>query len=863
MSRRVVALLTVGLVLGSLVSVSGVAVAAGGSSLQIEDAVAFTDVDGQFGSPNHVLVEVRYDAAVNNSSLRPSEVSVTTRGGTESPDAILGGAQSNDSQLLLDMGPRSQTMTASLIEAISVADSATINGTDGTAYSGAGIENASVTATTTTVTEGSSTTNPTAFRGETVAVVGDQANEGLYIRSQVGNDVVKLMTVPDDGQVYALNTSGLSFTRYAISFDGRTSFDATTGDRALELWNFTMDLRVDANPNVDDATVTTAENVTGTVTTNAAEQPLAIVVRDGEETIRSTQTVTNGSGDATFDFAPIELDDADDHFTVVATHPTTGQIAVERIKVSQIDHDAGFATDSMRENRGDVVDIPVELSPSAGDEVAVDQATVTIGGPDVGYRATVTVSDWNDDQEVVLHWNTYLADGSGGATEFWVEPTEPDERDDTITVEDVSTDVEGGPTDVLDAGLYEVSVRAGADAADRSANATTGILLTERSTTAVRAFTAPDDGDIDLETLEDLQAAMRDGSLTRTRTVASGDRSVFAIDASGIEGAIETGPETNETDAFADFIGSGASLTTVQTNTGPNRADLVVDLADPSSTHVVADGENDTYYLVVDMDEVPVARDQDGDGNVSSGDPATTLTDGDRFETTFEIPETDGGLADEEQTASVTWTFEKADATVDTRRVAGEDVVLVEPRMDQPIAGTTTVAPGTTLTLRVRDDSPNVTYLATADVTVTTNGTWAHGFDFARLPNGTALSVTVRRGGTTLATADGLVRERRSETAPAEAGTTAAKREGDATTAAGSVPADSANGDAQLTAEGGGTGADVESEVSTATTSGVPAGPSDDPSATGGPLSDAPVEVGALAGLALLLGALVAFRAAQ
>lgn len=781
MFRRTAALLVVGLLLGSLFAVPGIAAGATPAAPQLSDAIAFTDSDGQFGTNGHVLVEVRFDRAVDNSTVAPSDVVVTGQGDTSLPVAdVLGGAAGNDSELLVDLGPASQRLTPSIVESVAVNESARIDDANGNGYAGDEFDGIEVTQTTTTITEGTSNPDRSAFRGETVAVVGDQPNEGLYIHSLGGNDLVKLMTIPDDGQVYALNTTGLSFDQYAVVFDGDTSPDFATGDRKLELWNFTMALHVNENPNVDDATVTQSENVTGTVDTNAADQPLFVAVRDGEDTIRSTQAVTDGNGDATFDFEHIELDEADDHFTVVATHPATGTVAFERIKISQVDHDAGFNTTGIVDHRGNVVDIPVLLSPTQGDKVAADYATVTIGGPDAGYEANVTVFDANNDHRVDLRWNTYRADGSGAG--IAVAPTDEDEPDDTVTVDGASSTVAGGPGDVLDAGLYEISVRSGAHDAAQTANTTTAVLLTNRSTRRVRTWTAPIDRDVPLETLDDLQAAMADGNLTRSRTVASGDEAVVAINASGLEGAIHPTPDADPTDAFATFLADGATLTSVQTNTGPNQADKVVNLSDPSVTRVVADGENDTYYLVAPVDDLPVARDADGDGNVSAGDPAATLADGDRFDTTFEIPETDGGLAQADQRVSVHWRYEAADAAVNTTRVDGEDLAVVRPAANQTIDGTTNVAPGTALEIRVRDDDANVSVLQTADARVTPNGTWAAEFDGSAVPNDTALTITVRRGGDVLTTADGVVQPRGSVTFVGTTETTAAARADDAQT---------------------------------------------------------------------------------
>lgn len=752
MSRQSLALLASGLlVLGLVAGSVGVTAA---SAPEIESAIAFTD-DGQFDA-GHVFVEVRFDRAIANSSVEPADFGVELRDGWVQPDAVRQGAQDDDRQFLLDLGPASQAVTSTKVTAVSIDDGATITDTSGTDFAGTEIRNASAISTSTTLTEGATGTDRTAFRGETVAVVGDQAGEDLTVRPLVGTDIVRLGPVQDDGQVYALNTTEFPYTRYTAAFDGNSTANLAGGDRLLELWNLTMDLQVTPNRNVGDATVTDVENVTGTIETNAADEQLLLTISDGDSVIRRTDAVTDGSGEVAFDFAPIELEEADDHFFVTAVHTISGTTAVERIKVSQIDYHAGFADSHRVQNRGDVVEIPVVMSPTPEDKVAVNQATVTIGSPDSGYQANLTVGDWNDDQDVLIHWNTYMADGQGGNTEFWVEPTKPTRPDDTLTVEDISTSVAGPPGDVLDAGEYEVTVRYGADSADTAANETMPVWLTDRSTDAIETYTAPTGEDRELEDLDSLRDGMAEGWVTPAETLTEGDRAIVAIRASGIQGAIETGPDTNTTETFSRFVREGAALRSVQADPGPNRAPKVLNLS-AGTTRVFANESNETYYAVVSLSGVEVARDTDGDENVSAGDAPAALASDDRFNTTFEIPETDGGLAETDETASVHWTYQQPDATVDRERVEGERMATVTPQAGQALSGTTTLAPGSLLELRVRSDNRSVMYFETAEVTVDRNRTWRGQFDLTGVPTGTDLSISVVHEGKTLAEETGLV----------------------------------------------------------------------------------------------------------
>lgn len=720
------------------------------STPSITEAVAFTDTDAAFSG--NTSVEMRFEAPLDESTVSPGEIEIHFRNGsTTVAVGVDAGAAGNDSQIVVDGG----RVSVPSIEAIGFRDSASVSAPDGTTYSGNQIEPVSVTRTTTTVTEGVSNEDRPAFRGETVAIVGDSANEKLLIRSAADGDLFQMRLVPDDGQVYALDTTDLEHDAYDIEFDGDTG---SADDRLLELIEYDLEIQVNPNRNVGDATVTDTETVTGTVSTHRVDQHIDVSIYDGDDEIRSTQVITNGSGVASFSFAPIRLDEADDHFTVLARHEPSATTAIDRIKVSQVEYDAGFEKLDIVEERGDVVVIPVVMSPDVDDKVAIDQATISIGSPDVAYQANVTVSDWNNDQSVLLRWNTYLADGHGGGEEYAVEPTDDDERDDSITVDAITTDVEGGPDDVLDSGTYDITVRSGAQSADEPANTTGVIFLTERETSDLHLSVAPDDSTVSLGSLEAIQDASENGELTRSDTVADGDQVVFESNVSGIGGAIEATESTNETVRFDQFLQEAATMKTVQTNPGLNRAPKALGVDIRSIDTVAVQETNDTYFIVVDLETTAVTRDVNGNDVPDAGEPVVDLADGDRFKTTFEIEENDGGLADRPQNVTVSWEYQDPTADIDRKNVEFGRVAVVEPEPSQTITGTSNVAPGTELTVRVRDDTTDWAYLEQRSVRVGKNGTFSATYSFAGAPRESRLSITVHRDGEELTTADGLVR---------------------------------------------------------------------------------------------------------
>lgn len=98
-------------------------------------------------------------------------------------------------------------------------------------------------------------------------------------------------------------------------------------------------------------------------------------------------------------------------------------------------------------------------------------------------------------------------------------------------------------------------------------------------------------------------------------------------------------------------------------------------------------------------------------------------------------------------------TTETAGTTVD---VDG-DGLTVAPAADQTISGVTDLAPGTELTVRVKSTDSASPFLAQQPATVTDQGTFTASFDFESVPGGTAITVTVRHDGDTVARTSGTV----------------------------------------------------------------------------------------------------------
>lgn len=734
------------------------AVSAPSSSPMITDAIAFEDSDQSiYSGSTHTMVEVRLDTRINESSIGTSEIGVTTTTGQFMPaTAIYGGDEENDSQFFLDIGPQ---LDHGEIQFVNITPGSSFDLFSGSTISGTTIQNASVTPTTTTMTEGSGYPDRTVYYGETIAFLGDDAGESILLRGATGEPFEFDGQVTDDGQVYTINTSTLQQQiPYAVAFDDSATPDTglTIGvdddsdgevdeDRLLRMREFTLDLSIDENLTIDDSDITNLETLTGRVTANVGNTDILVLVRGPGEDDLDQQIITlGGDGTATFEFENRSIDEADDHITVIAQHQPTGVSAIRDVKVGKIDFDAEFDETTFSDERGDIVNITVNLSPSPEDKEDTDYATVRVGGADIGYSANLTLHDRNDDEEVTLQWNTYAADGPGGQDEFSVAPNDPDEQPDSVTVLDISSRVSGGPDDILDAGGYELEVVGRANTSTEPAQDVSMVGLHPRNLSTISVMTAPK-GYSSLNSLSGIHTGLRSGDITLTSAVAIGDYLILSIEGTGLEGAIESQSGSNSTAKFTNFTDAEASLVLNQTNPEPNTDVKLIDHSDYSNVSLLANPGNDTYYLVVDTENGQVREDVNGNQTVDATDDIAEFADGDRYVATFSIESPKGGLTNSNESVRTGWQMVDPSASVETERVGGDEIVVVS-ELEQSITGATNVAPGTPITIRVQAPS----LLLNKRVLVSGNRTWSAAFDFGDLTTGSNFTIEVIQDGEAL-----------------------------------------------------------------------------------------------------------------
>jgi PGF-CTERM protein/surface glycoprotein (TIGR04207 family) len=436
--------------------------------------------------------------------------------------------------------------------------------------------------------------------------------------------------------------------------------------------------------------------------------------------------------------------DADEYNFTVEVVDTDAE-ATASIEVTEAEGSLSLPDTVFGNERGDPVEISATLENT-------DTGYVQVGSADVGYNVTLEVEDGGDG-EVGVEWNTF--EGGRVDDEDDVFELTEDSEDDDDSIEAVWRHSAALPEDEpLEAGDYDVTVGTGDETEDAPATGTdavylddeddiTTVSLEERGTDGLQIWTAPERADLD-----DL-AELRQ-QVTQTNRVAEDDLVVAQLQASGIYGQIaENEPEALEKQTSGSD--DGLFMTIEEADPGPNQAPDEVDVTDAESLYV--DDANDTLYLVFEAED--------------SGD--LEFEDDERYRAHFEINESnpmieadDDTAGIEKETASATFSFRERDADL---RGLGDDRVLQLQAENVTIRGTTTVAPGTELNVRVRGSSNGQSYLESVDTVVAANRTFVAPVDLTDREVGSNFTVVVRAGGDDLSDEyDGVVVEAETPT---------------------------------------------------------------------------------------------------
>ncbi|QLH79981.1 PGF-CTERM sorting domain-containing protein [Halosimplex rubrum] len=216
----------------------------------------------------------------------------------------------------------------------------------------------------------------------------------------------------EDSARYVFNTDRLSSgTTYRLVFNPASQAQNVPTTGAREVAYITVDsLELSASLDQDGDLFEHNEEVNLDISGDAirGNSRLAVTV-DGNSTQYESASLDNGGEivDADYTYDPGELN-ADD-YTVTVTDVqtgidvTAGEFTVDGFPTAD---SASFGGGVFEEERGDVVEIPIELSDSSEGALA----TVSIGSlSETNYVTNVTVADEDGDGEVVLEWNTYMS----------------------------------------------------------------------------------------------------------------------------------------------------------------------------------------------------------------------------------------------------------------------------------------------------------------------------------------------------------------------------------------------------------------------------------------------------------------------
>ena len=353
-----------------------------------------------------------------------------------------------------------------------------------------------------------------------------------------------------------------------------------------------------------------------------------------------------------------------------------------------------FNRSTVAENRGDIAAVELEFAGTS-------EATVTVGSRAVNYETNVTVAD-DGDGEVTLLLNSYLA--GTVANESRVYDTLADA--DAIVGTNRTTDRLDAP---LDTSTYNLSVAVEGRETD---DATLG--LTERSTDALVAWTAPAESFDNVTNASEVAAAIENDRITTTDTVAAGDVLVLQSKVSGVYGAFAAAN-------FTRLVERGAFDLTVRqtnpdTNRRPKRLDLAASLAN-GSIRAIPDPDNDVLYLNVDTGSAVFER----------GPPRP----GDEFETELTVAE-GSALATSNQSIATNVTVVGAEL--------GLGDVSLTADAGQTVTGTTSVAPGSEVTVSLAAND-TASFVRTNTTTVAPNGTFATDFNLSDTSPNTTVDV--------------------------------------------------------------------------------------------------------------------------
>ena len=537
-------------------------------------------------------------------------------------------------------------------------------------------------------------------------------NEDMSITSaevvELGDDggfVTELS--PDDGNV-SIDTADYDASSYELRYDYEdTSETESDGSEVVEFELAEQRLSVDpADVRVDneDDSETTFEidsnrnsfyvNVSAD---NLSDSDLAQVFSVGEteyteDDVEDGQLQVDASDDIDVDFEDIDADDYEFTFDVVDTDAsaTTSLVVAE-----PGDSVVQFSESYVSVAEGDYKNISVTFEET-------DSAHVVIGDDDdMGYEISFNVEDTDENGEVDVVFNTYLAGQSADE--------DVDLEDIVYVHEDSDGEItERSETQLVDrqlaTGSYDMSAFVDDEHGDETDVGALDIM--DRSSTGVTSMALP--GDVDVDDYDDVVDAA-----SETSTVAEDDTLVLEVEMNGIYGffndsATLSGDASENNGLYAEIL-----------RDAPNTNDHV----DLSTADIYTNSDDGVFYVVVDVtdEEFNIDADYDVEVGLTTDNP---YVEEDEDEESFELT-----ISTEERDTEFT-------------NLNSDDVVEVEQGEELEVTAETNVAEGTERRVTVRKTGED-SFVRNIDVT-SEDGEFTATFEEDRLSTGATFTVQVR-----------------------------------------------------------------------------------------------------------------------
>jgi len=534
-------------------------------------------------------------------------------------------------------------------------------------------------------------------------------NEDMSITSaevvELGDDggfVTELS--PDDGNI-SIDTADYDASSYELRYDYEDTAESTEGSETVEFELAEQRLSVDpADVRVDneDDSETTFEidsnrnsfDVNVSVD-NLSDSDLAQVFSVGEteyteDDVEDGQLQVDASDDIDVDFEDIDADEYDFNFEVVDTGVSdNASVTVAEPGDALVEFEESYVNVA----EGDYEDITLTFEET-------DSAYVVIGDEDdMGYEIKFDVEDTDEDGEVTVVFNSYLAGQSGNDVDLEDIIYVHEDSNGEVTVES-ETELDDRQ---LSTGDYDMSVFA--DDRDGDETDVGSLDITERSSTGVTSMVMP--GDTDVDDYDDVSDAVSESD-----TVAENDALVLEVEMNGIYGFFDdsatlSSEATENNGLYAEIL-----------RDAPNTNDHV----DLSTADIYTNSDEGVFYVVVDVTDEEFRIDADYDVEVG-------LTDDNPY-----VDE------DEDEVFELAISTEERDTEFNNKN--SDDVVEVEQGDTLEVTADTNVADGTERRFTVRQTGED-SFVKNVDVT-SEDGVFTAEFEEERLSTGSEFTVQVR-----------------------------------------------------------------------------------------------------------------------